>query len=148
VCCHNLSYSPLGGFFACESLSLVPNEAGLSQSYSVTQPFKFRQALLKGVGSKPPSFIAKEVEATLEVEISEGLFKCLDPEKDPYIFEFLMKTHLRSLKTVLVINLENSFEALLVDTHDKNLQTNLRRKMDKELLTSTRGAHVFAVEVN
>jgi len=59
-----------------------------------------------------------------------------------------MKTHLRSLKTVLVINLENSFEALLVDTHDKNLQTNLRRKMDKELLTSTRGAHVFAVEVN
>jgi len=123
----------------------MPNEAELAQSYSVVQQFKFREAHLKLVGQ---NLIGKVKEATLTVEITEGLFKGIDSDKYPYITEFIIKPHIYSLKSILGINLAGSFELLLIDGQQRSRLANLRKKMDHELMTSTRGAHIFAIDIN
>lgn len=57
-----------------------------------------------------------------------------------------MLTHKESLNTLVAINLKSSFEVYMLDVKKRMMQTNLRKMMDHELLTSTRGAHVFAVD--
>jgi hypothetical protein len=111
VCCHSLVLNP-SGFLSCETLRLMPNEAEFAQSYQVEQQFKFREAHLKVVGE---NLIGKVKETTLRVEISEGLFKGLNSDSNPYIKEFILKTHFFSLKSILAINLAGSFELLLID---------------------------------
>ena len=86
--------------------------------------------------------------ASFSVEISEGHFEGLDNNKNPYIQEFVTCTSMKSMKCVVAINLKGSFEIMMLDLRCNKKQINLRRKMDHELLTSTRGAHVFAITLN
>ena len=50
------------------------------------------------------------------------------------------------MKIVFGVNLKRSFEVYLVDANCKNVHINLRRRMDFELLTSTRGSHIYSIQ--
>ena len=50
--------------------------------------------------------------------------------------------------TIVAINLKHSFELLLVDSKRSKVFVNLRKAMERELLSSTRQSHVTAIEVN
>lgn len=62
--------------------------------------------------------------------------------------EFVTCTNVDSMKCVVALNLKRSFEIYMVDMRCRKTQINLRHKMDDELLTSTRGSHVFAITLN
>ena len=51
------------------------------------------------------------------------------------------------MKVVLAVNLKSSFELYLLDPNTRKSQINLRSKMDQDLLTSTRKAHVYEIRV-
>jgi hypothetical protein len=51
------------------------------------------------------------------------------------------------MKAVFGINLSKSFEIYLLDMFNNKVQINLRAKMDHELLSSTRSAHIYSIEI-
>ena len=89
--------------------------------------------------------LAKNFSTKVDIEISEGMFKGLDKQQSPFVKEFILKTHSKSLKTVIGVNLFDSFEIYMVD---QNGSKNLRSMMKNELLTSTRGSHISSIDVN
>lgn len=76
------------------------------------------------------------------------MFEALDLEQHPYLSEFIVTTHPTELTTLLVINLKASFEVYFVDFRKNQRVINVLRSMSDRLLTSTRGSHAFAVDLN
>ena len=89
--------------------------------------------------------LAENFSTKVDIEISEGMFKGLDKQHSPFVKEFILKTNSKSLKTVIGVNLFDSFEIYMVD---QNGSKNLRSMMKNELLTSTRGSHISSIDVN
>ena len=114
----------------------------------MVQQFEITQYYLQDLKTVNLSFLAQTKSAVFEVEISEGQFEGLDSNLNPYVQEFVTCTNIESMKCVVAVNLKASFEIFMVDMRSRKTQTNLRHKMDHELLTSTRGAHVFAISLN
>ena len=90
----------------------------------------------------------KEKSAEFEIEISEGFFEGIDTATNPYVEEFLLCTNKTNMKSIFGINLKSSFEFYLIDLNTKKVQVNLRLRMDHELLTSTRSAHIYSIDVD
>jgi hypothetical protein len=80
--------------------------------------------------------------------IPEGMFRGLEGDQHPYVSEFHVCSHVRSLKSLVAINLHGSFELYMVDFRHKQRVTNLLKTMNNQLLTSTRGSHVFSIDIN
>lgn len=51
------------------------------------------------------------------------------------------------MKSVFAINLKHSFEIYLLDMFNNKTQINLRAKMDHELSSSSRRAHIYSIEI-
>jgi hypothetical protein len=71
----------------------------------------------------------------------------MDPEAHPYIQPYFLESNPISMKTVFAINLNKSFEIQLLDLFNNKLQINLRSK-NWELISSTRCAHIYSVELS